>query len=144
MTRQYLEVVRLGRLSYAASLKVQEKYARQLLEELARSRHGEARTNRLQKLLLVEHNPVYTVGIRQKCYSKTDIRKLQELGADFHYTNRGGLITFHGPGQLVLYPILYLKNFSIGMKGYDNGKFCILVLLVLVLTVSDLFGVIHI
>lgn len=40
------------------------------------------------------------------------------LGAEFYRTNRGGLITFHGPGQLVVYPILNLKNFKTSMKWY--------------------------
>lgn len=40
------------------------------------------------------------------------------LGAEFHRTDRGGLITFHGPGQLVVYPIINLKNFKAGMRWY--------------------------
>src|SRR5271157_1139605 len=40
------------------------------------------------------------------------------LGADFVRTDRGGLITFHGPGQLVAYPIINLKAFRLGMKTY--------------------------
>jgi lipoate-protein ligase B len=43
---------------------------------------------------------------------------LKNLGADFVKTNRGGLITFHGPGQLVAYPIINLKNFKQGVRWY--------------------------
>ena len=131
MTKRYLEVIRLGRLSYTAALKIQDKYARQILVGLSDCKQDQLAIAHLQKLLLVEHNPVYTIGIRRKGYSESDIKKLQLLGADFHYTNRGGLITFHGPGQLVVYPILYLKNFSMGMKTYANICLCLLITLCL-------------
>ena len=45
-------------------------------------------------------------------------QRLKKLGAEFYRTNRGGLITFHGPGQLVAYPILNLHHFQQGMKKY--------------------------
>lgn len=69
-------------------------------------------------LILVEHEPVYTIGIRTKQYNDSYVSKLKErlserkLDAQIIKTNRGGLITFHGPGQLVAYPIIYLGNFS--------------------------------
>lgn len=44
--------------------------------------------------------------------------RLKNLGAEFHRTNRGGLITFHGPGQLVVYPVLNLNHFRPSMKWY--------------------------
>lgn len=70
------------------------------------------------KLLIVEHEPVYTIGIRSKEYSTELEEKLKSLGADFVRTNRGGLITFHGHGQLVGYPVLYLGNFQKSIKWY--------------------------
>ena len=76
----------------------------------------------------MEHDPVYTTGMRSKVLSSEEIClslycftkvyspeeevRLKKLGADFVRTNRGGLITFHGPGQLVAYPILDLKKIA--------------------------------
>lgn len=70
-------------------------------------------------LLLCEHFPVYTTGIRDK-KSEEDVKHLRKLGAEFHYTNRGGLITFHGPGQLMCYPVLNLKCFTMSVRCYNQ------------------------
>lgn len=67
---------------------------------------------------MVEHTPVYTIGIRTKHYALKEEENLRRLGAEFYKTNRGGLITFHGPGQLVVYPIINLKRFKPSIKWY--------------------------
>ena len=65
--------------------------------------------------------------MRTKDYTVGEEERLKTLGADFVRTNRGGLITFHGPGQLVMYPILNLRDLApdsaarkslLGMKWY--------------------------
>ncbi|PIO65229.1 lipoyl(octanoyl) transferase [Teladorsagia circumcincta] len=59
--------------------------------------------------------------IRSKLYSQEEETRLKGLGADFFRTSRGGLITFHGPGQLVMYPIFDLKRIAprpIGVRRY--------------------------
>ena len=63
-------------------------------------------------LLLFQFKPVYTCGLRRSSSIVTaaDIDRLRSLGADFHHTDRGGLLTFHGPGQLVIYPLLPLQH----------------------------------
>ena len=117
MVMRHIDVIHLGKLSYKESLKIQERYARDLISSLSLYKKDQSAWQpTLQKLLLVEHPPVYTVGQRQKSHPTTEIVKLRQLGADFQKTNRGGLITFHGPGQLVAYPIIYMKYFGIGMK----------------------------
>lgn len=109
-------MLRLGRTCYRQALRVQE-----MLVDRIKQGVGE------NTLVLVEHPPVYTTGVRTKVYSETEETRLRHLGADFVRTNRGGLITFHGPGQLVAYPVLNLRDFApeasrkkslLGMKWY--------------------------
>ncbi|KAK0409152.1 hypothetical protein QR680_004371 [Steinernema hermaphroditum] len=61
----------------------------------------------------VKHSPVFTVGIRERLYTAEEEERLRATGADFCRTNRGGLITFHGPGQLVAYPIVDLASLTV-------------------------------
>lgn len=96
MTKR-VNILRTGLLGYAQSCKLQNLIS------------SEVRKKTLPDTLIVtEHNPVYTVGIRDKLYSAEEEAKLIQLGAEFHRTNRGGLITFHGPGQMVGFA-LYLS-----------------------------------
>lgn len=80
-------------------------------------------------ILLLEHSPTYTVGRRGWSeYPDTEneridqnIEVLLKTGAGFERSNRGGLITFHGPGQLIAYPILDLNLLRPEMKWYVNS-----------------------
>lgn len=72
-----------------------------------------------QHLLLVEHPHVYTLGksgVEANLLVSTV--ELHKAHAEFIKVNRGGDITYHGPGQLVVYPILDLEQFSFGVKDY--------------------------
>jgi lipoyl(octanoyl) transferase len=70
-------------------------------------------------LLFCEHQPVFTLG---KSGSKENLlineQMLAQRGIEFYNINRGGDITFHGPGQIVGYPILDLEQFNLGIKTY--------------------------
>lgn len=110
MCQRTVKVLQAGRLCYSAGLRLQKA-----LCDLHVKRSDDEICN---TLVLVEHNPVYTVGIRNKGYTEEDEKKLKGLGAEFYRTNRGGLITFHGPGQLVAYPILNLKQFKTSVRWY--------------------------
>ncbi|XP_066999218.2 octanoyl-[acyl-carrier-protein]:protein N-octanoyltransferase LIPT2, mitochondrial isoform X1 [Anabrus simplex] len=108
-----VKVLQAGRLNYGPALRLQQALANKHLV------HCEADKNIAKDtLIMVEHEPVYTVGIRDKSYSCEDEAKLRGLGAEFYRTNRGGLITYHGPGQLVVYPILDLKHFKPSIRWY--------------------------
>lgn len=101
-----VEVVRLGLVSYQEALRLQQVYV---------NRHKSGTSH---ALLLCQHPPVYTTGIRHKPYPALLLDRLHLLGADVHRANRGGLITFHGPGQLVCYPILNLCSFKKSVRWY--------------------------
>lgn len=103
-----VQLVQLGRLAYSPALGVQHKFVQKLHE--FRQSTQEADTPQ-GFLLAVEHEPVYTVGLRDRRGYRDQQDRLRSLGADYVETDRGGLITFHGPGQMVIYPILDLTRF---------------------------------
>ena len=92
-------VVSLGRVEYRRAWDLQNELRRRVIEG-----------SLPDTLLLVEHPHVYSVGRRGK---ESDIlippEQLRELGAEVHFVDRGGLVTYHGPGQLVAYPIFDVK-----------------------------------
>lgn len=103
----------LGRQAYRATWAYQEE----LMEEIKREKQkGEGVTN---YLLLVEHDPVYTLGksgdAGNMLISESQLKIRQ---AELIKVDRGGDITFHGPGQLVVYPVLDLESFGWGVKTY--------------------------
>ncbi|KAF9432789.1 hypothetical protein BGZ76_010316 [Entomortierella beljakovae] len=72
-------------------------------------------------LLIVEHTPTYTNGRRNRganSVKKDEVVRLEGLGATYVESLRGGEITYHGPGQLVAYPILDLKPIELSVRCY--------------------------
>ena len=95
-----LNVRRLGRVSYDDGLELQA----QLVEERRSGAIGDT-------LLLLEHPPVITLGVKTRQGPKHIVASPEQLaheGVTVHETGRGGDVTYHGPGQLVGYPILDL------------------------------------
>jgi len=82
--------------------------------------HAEVLAGGEEQLILVEHPPVITYG-RRPGLEKNLIaseEQLQKLGVDVVQSDRGGDITFHGPGQLVVYPIIRLNDHRLSVGGY--------------------------
>jgi lipoate-protein ligase B len=74
-----------------------------------------------ERLLLVEHPPVITFGRRAEVAAKNLLasrERLAEMGVEVVESDRGGDITFHGPGQLVVYPIVRLNDHGLSVGGY--------------------------
>jgi lipoyl(octanoyl) transferase len=73
------------------------------------------------RLLLLEHDPVYTIGRRGTLdHLLVGLAELRQLGASVYRVDRGGDITYHGPGQLVGYPVVRLGEGS-DLVGYVRG-----------------------
>lgn len=114
-----VKIIELGQLSYGESLTAQEQYFNQII---ALKRANRTQVEPLQTpnyLLWVEHPPVVTLGKSgKKEHLLLDAKGLEKQGIEFFKTNRGGDITFHGPGQLVVYPIFDLDNFFTDIHKY--------------------------
>lgn len=97
-------LVSLGRVAYVQAWDFQ----RRLVEERINGQRPDT-------LLLLEHEPVFTVGRRGKAEHWAG---LEAQGHAVHHVERGGSVTYHGPGQLVGYPIVRLNDHCPGPKAY--------------------------
>ena len=114
-----IQLIELGLKSYQEALAVQEKLFNQTIGIKRANRNQKKQTPTENYLLWVEHTPVITLGKSGKSeHLLLDENQLNEKGIEYYPTNRGGDITFHGPGQLVGYPILDLDNFFTDIHKY--------------------------
>jgi lipoyl(octanoyl) transferase len=105
-----VEIIDLGELPYQSVLARQEELFQKNLTA------KELEQNTKNYLLLCEHPPVFTLG---KSGKRSNILVSdEEMQAEYYHVNRGGDVTFHGPGQLVVYPIFDLDTFHIGLAEY--------------------------
>ena len=88
--------------------------------DLQRRLHAQVVAGELPDLLLLlEHPHVYTLGRRgQQSHILASDEALTQLGVETHFTDRGGETTYHGPGQLVGYPIVNLRRWGGGVRKY--------------------------
>jgi lipoyl(octanoyl) transferase len=101
-------LINLGRIAYAPACELQHRAV-------------EARKSRAipDALLLCEHFPVITLGRNGKLENlRASDRVLRQMNVEFHPTDRGGDITYHGPGQIVGYPILDLSEHRRDVRWY--------------------------
>jgi lipoyl(octanoyl) transferase len=104
----------LGRIAYEEALAIQTVAFEALLT--AKAQGGGQGEN---KLFFCEHQPVFTLG---KSGKRSNLlvpdTLLKEKGISFYCTNRGGDITYHGPGQITGYPVFDLEMFHLGLRQY--------------------------
>jgi lipoyl(octanoyl) transferase len=103
-----LEAEWLSRMDYGEAWELQKKLVREIDRE-----------ERPDTLLLLEHSPTYTIGSdRHPEHLLYEKEELARRGISLYEIDRGGDITYHGPGQLVGYPLLYLDAIGLDLHGY--------------------------
>lgn len=106
-----MQIVDLGQLPYRDAWAIQE------------SAHAEVLAGGQERILLVEHPPVITFGRRPGVARNliASDEQLATLGVEVVQSDRGGDITFHGPGQIVAYPIVRLNDHRLSVGAYVHG-----------------------
>ncbi len=109
----------LGNKDYKATWEYQEELFKGIVDLKIQNRKDETSLSTPNYFLFVEHPHVYTLG---KSGDLSNLllseKQLEAKGATFYKINRGGDITYHGPGQIVGYPILDLENFFTDIHKY--------------------------
>ncbi len=114
-----IQVQDLGNKDYKETWDYQEELFKEIVDVKIQNRREQTSVSTPNYFLFVEHPHVYTLG---KSGDMTNLllseKQLVEKGATFYKINRGGDITYHGPGQVVGYPILDLENFFTDIHKY--------------------------
>ena len=114
-----VEIQELGLKDYKETWEFQEQLFKEIIDIKIKNRREQTSLETHNYFLLVEHPHVYTLGksgdVDNLLISE---EKLAEINARFYKINRGGDITYHGPGQIVGYPILDLENFFTDIHKY--------------------------
>ncbi len=114
-----IQIKELGVIDYKAAWDYQEALFKDIVDLKIKNRREETNLATPNYLLFVEHPHVYTLG-KSGDLSNLLLSEAQliQKGASFYKINRGGDITYHGPGQIVGYPILDLDNFFTDIHKY--------------------------
>jgi len=114
-----IQLLDLGQKDYKETWEYQEELFKDIVDLKIRNRREELDLETPNYLLFVEHPHVYTLG-KSGDFSNLLLseKQLEDKGATFYKINRGGDITYHGPGQIVGYPILDLENFFTDIHKY--------------------------
>lgn len=114
MKIQYID---WGRIDYATAWDQQTQLFNQRVQ--AKLANAEGRQEYPNLTIFCEHPPVYTLGKSGLADNLLiNQQQLAERGATFFKIDRGGDITYHGPGQIVVYPIIDLEQGKLGLKQY--------------------------
>jgi lipoyl(octanoyl) transferase len=114
-----IKFIDLGLMDYKEAWDFQQKLFDEIVEIKKKNRKDSTNKKTPNYFLLVEHPHVYTLGKSGNMSNLLiDETELKNKGASFYKINRGGDITYHGPGQIVGYPILDLENFFTDIHKY--------------------------
>ena len=114
-----VKLIDLNKKDYKETWDYQEELFKEIVDLKIRNRREDLSLQTPNYFLYVEHPHVYTLG-KSGDFSNLLLseKQLEEKGATFYKINRGGDITYHGPGQIVGYPILDLENFFTDIHKY--------------------------
>ena len=114
-----IKFIDLGLMDYKEAWDFQQKLFDEIVEIKKKNRKDNTNKKTPNYFLLVEHPHVYTLGKSGNMSNLLiDETELKNKNASFYKINRGGDITYHGPGQIVGYPILDLENFFTDIHKY--------------------------
>ena len=114
-----VKVEELGIIDFQKCWDYQEIFFKEILEIKSTNRKSEEKIATKNYLIFCEHPHVFTLGKSgQQSHLLVNEKQLAEKGANFYKINRGGDITYHGPGQLVGYPIFDLDHFFTDIHKY--------------------------
>ena len=109
----------IGKLSFSDAWKYQEKIFKKIIDQKVQNRSLNEKIETKNILILTEHNHVYTIGKSGDISNLLiDKKELIKREIEFFKINRGGDITYHGPGQIMGYPIFDLDNFFTDINLY--------------------------
>ena len=109
----------IGKSSFSDAWEYQEDIFKKIIDQKIKNRSNENKMETNNFLIITEHDPVYTIGKSgdiSNLLLNDDEMKTQ--GIEFYKINRGGDITYHGPGQIMGYPIIDLDNFFTDINFY--------------------------
>ena len=119
MSNRAVTIRRLGLIDYKEAWDLQEKIFKELVDLKIKNRNENTSFLPQNQLLVCEHPHVFTLGKSGKeDHLLLDNKGLKDNEADYYKINRGGDITYHGPGQLVVYPIFDLEQFFTDIHKY--------------------------
>jgi lipoyl(octanoyl) transferase len=114
-----VKIIELGRISYKEAWEFQENLHQEIVAQKLLFRDGKAEKPPLNYLIFCEHTHVYTLGKSGSTdHLLKDEHELKAEGIDFYKINRGGDVTYHGPGQIVGYPLFDLDQFFTDIHKY--------------------------
>lgn len=109
-------------IEYIKGVEYQKSLFDEIISIKSKNRKNQTSLPTKNYFIFCEHNHVYTLGKNGNNKNfLADIKTQKKIGASFHLTNRGGDITYHGPEQIVGYPIIDLENFFTDLGKYMRG-----------------------
>tara|TARA_B100000674_G_scaffold143657_1_gene113268 strand:+ start:25 stop:741 length:717 start_codon:yes stop_codon:yes gene_type:complete len=119
MKNKKVLVIDIGRKSFSDAWDYQEKVFKKIINQKVQNRSKDKKIETKNFLILTEHNHVYTIGKSGNDNNLLiDKNELIKREIEYYKINRGGDITYHGPGQIMVYPIFDLDNFFTDINLY--------------------------